>query len=63
MATDEQTVITAQAAAELLSISVQTLYKHAAAGRVPAKRLGGRWIFVREQLAEWLADTGESAGS
>lgn len=61
MAHSEQTVITAQAAAEMLGISVQTLYKHAAAGRIPARQLGKRWIFVHEQLTKWLSDTGSTS--
>lgn len=58
MAHNQTTRISALAAAELLGVSVQTLYRHAEAGAIPAKKLGRRWVFVREQLVAWLADTG-----
>ena len=53
----QPTRITAQAAAELIGVNVNTLYDYAKRGVVPAKRVAGgsnRWIFIREDLEAWL---------
>jgi excisionase family DNA binding protein len=41
-------------AAKMLGISIQTLYRGARAGEVPCRRVGRRFIFVREVLDDWL---------
>lgn len=42
------------AAAQDLGVSLPTLLRELAAGRVPARRIGRRWILSRRALAEWL---------
>ena len=45
-----------QEAADYLRISPDTLYKYAAAGFVPAFKLGNRWRFRRTGLDGWTAE-------
>lgn len=41
-------------AAAYLGISMDTLYKYAASGALPAFKLGNRWKFKRSKLDEWM---------
>lgn len=41
---DEQLAITPEEAAKRLSLGRSTVYKLIAAGELPARRLGGRWV-------------------
>lgn len=57
--TDQMTIITANQAAELLKIHRTTLYEQARAGTIPCRRIGRRFIFVREILVAWACGTDE----
>ena len=46
-----------QEAAGLMGLHRETLRQHAAAGRIPALKVGGCWRFRRQSLDDWL--TGE----
>ena len=46
--------LTTDEAAEYLKMSKDDLYHMAAAGEVPASKLGRRWRFHRDKLDEWL---------
>jgi excisionase family DNA binding protein len=48
------TLITADEAAELLGIHRTTLYDGARRGEIPCRRIGRRFVFVRETLLAWL---------
>ncbi len=49
-------LLNVQEARHLLRVSQNTLYRHAAAGRIPgALKIGGKWRFQRAILLEWLA--------
>ncbi|NOY83154.1 MAG: acetate--CoA ligase [Kiritimatiellaeota bacterium] len=47
-------VLTLDEAAAHLKLSKSTLYKLLQSGRIPAKKLGRRWRFSREDLEKWL---------
>jgi len=47
-------VLTAAEAAEILRLHVITLRELARQGRVPARKVGREWRFVRSQLERWL---------
>lgn len=47
-------LITLEEAASLLRLSRYTLYRMAAAGRIPALKAGRQWRFSRRDLHEWL---------
>lgn len=44
----------AQEAADMLKISVQSVRELAAAGNLPGARIGSAWVFVREDLIDWI---------
>lgn len=46
--------ITAKELAELLSVSKVTIFKHAAAGRIPSFRIGTCVRFDPRVIANWL---------
>jgi excisionase family DNA binding protein len=48
------TFIDANEAAALLGINRNTLYAAAKAGDVPCRRVGRKFLFVREVLIDWL---------
>lgn len=52
--------ITIEEAAALLGgvVTVKTLYRWAAEGRVPSIKLGGRRCFMRSALLAWVAAQG-----
>ncbi len=47
-------VLTLDEAATYLKVSTSTLYKLLQSGRIPARKLGRRWRFAREDLEQWL---------
>lgn len=52
-------VLTLKEAADLLKVSIYILGREARAGRIPARRVGGRWRFLRKKLAAWMEDEPE----
>jgi excisionase family DNA binding protein len=42
-------------AAAFLKISASTLQRKAASGEIPAKKIGKRWVFIREHLADFIS--------
>lgn len=48
------TVVGAREAAALLGIHHTTLYDAAKRGEIPCRRIGRRFLFVREALVDWL---------
>ena len=54
-------VLTAGEAAELLSVSVQTILRKARARQIPAARIGRQWRFSRSELLKWIEAGGEAA--
>lgn len=47
-------ILTIEEAAALLRCSTRTLQELAADGGVPAAMIGGKYLFVSEQLLDWL---------
>ena len=41
-------------AADYLGISVDTVYKHASTGHIPAFKMGNLWKFKKSKLDEWM---------
>ena len=56
------TVISAKEAAGLLGIHHTTLYDGARNGEIPCRRVGRRFIFIREALIEWLRGADRNQG-
>jgi len=47
-------VLTLEEASELLKLSRSTLYNLARRGKVPARKVGRSWRFVKLNLIRWL---------
>ena len=47
-------VLTAAEAAEILKLHVITVRELACRGKIPARKVGREWRFVRSQLERWL---------
>lgn len=54
MAAGEHDVLTAEEAAAYLRVSLKTLYRLAAAGKVPGQKVGRSWRFRRADLISFL---------
>lgn len=48
--------------AEYLGISRDTLYAYAAAGDIPAFKLGNRWRFKLSRVDEWMEAKSNGSG-
>jgi excisionase family DNA binding protein len=53
-------MLTAAQVAKMLKLRVETVYRHARLGRLPAIRVGGAWRFSEDELRRWLGNGGES---
>jgi excisionase family DNA binding protein len=47
-------VLGVEEVAELLGVSVATVQRRARDGKLPAVRVGRRWVFYRHVLEDWL---------
>lgn len=55
--------LTVQQAAELLHMNVKRVQGLARAGKLPASRVGRRWLFTREAIRRLLGAAGEAAAA
>lgn len=53
----EEEILDIEEAGEILKLSKTTLNKLASKGEIPASRIGKNWVFIRNQLFEWLRVT------
>ena len=51
------TVMTSVEAAEYLKMHVKTVCRLAKEGKIPAKKVGSEWRFLRPVLEQWLSET------
>ena len=54
---DTNQVMTSVEAAEYLKMHVKTVCRLAKEGKIPAKKVGSEWRFLRSVLDNWLAET------
>src|SRR5580658_6620251 len=54
-------VMTLAEAADFLRATEDAIEKMAAAGKLPARRVGDDWRFLRSALCSWLSECGASA--
>lgn len=57
------TVISADTVADLLGVHVQTVYTAAREGQIPCRRVGRRFVFVREVVERWLCESNHNASA
>lgn len=50
-------VMTSVEAAEYLKMHVKTVCRLAKEGKIPARKVGSEWRFLRSVLDNWLAET------
>jgi len=50
----EKKFLTIREAAELISFSVPAIKKMIAAGKIPCYKVGGKRLFDRDELIEWV---------
>lgn len=63
MASPTSDILTITEVAEYLKIAERTLYRLAAAKKIPAFKVGGTWRFPRADLDEWIKrQTSETLG-
>lgn len=56
-AAPESPCLTARQAAAYLHLNEKKLYELANSGEIPAARVGGKWLFPRRLLDDWLLET------
>ncbi|WP_409365315.1 helix-turn-helix domain-containing protein [Alicyclobacillus cycloheptanicus] len=49
-------ILTFEQVAELLEVSKNTLIRLLAEERIPARKVGRKWLFSREALIQWIAE-------
>ena len=54
-------ILTLVEAAELLLLPRSTVTRLAARGRIPARKVGKQWRFLRSQLTEWIREGGATS--
>ena len=54
-------ILTIREVADLLKINEKTVYKLAAAGKIPGVKVGGSWRFDRAGLLSWMKTGGHVA--
>jgi excisionase family DNA binding protein len=54
MTLNQVAVFTAQEAADYLKVALKTVRELAAAGKLPGRKVGKEWRFLKENLEKWL---------
>jgi excisionase family DNA binding protein len=55
-------ILTVKDVAEYLKVNERTVYRMAAAGTLPAFKVGASWRFKREEIELWIKDQHNRAG-
>jgi len=55
-------VLTAEEAARYLRLHVKSVHRLVKEGKIPGRKVGGRWRFHRDDLEEWLRKGRFSSG-
>jgi excisionase family DNA binding protein len=51
---DEGDILTLRQVAEFLKVTERTIYRLAAAKKIPAFKVGGTWRFSKAEITEWI---------
>ena len=51
---DEGDILTLRQVAEFLKVTERTIYRLAAAKKIPAFKVGGTWRFSKAESTEWI---------
>lgn len=59
--TSESRILTIKDVAEYLKVTERTIYRLAAAKKIPAFKVGGTWRFRTADINSWIADQTKTA--
>ncbi len=51
---DEGEILTLKQVADFLKVTERTIYRLAAAKKIPAFKVGGTWRFSKAEITEWI---------
>lgn len=51
---DEGEILTLKQVADFLKVTKRTIYRLAAAKKIPAFRVGGTWRFSKAEINQWI---------
>ena len=51
---DEGEILTLKQVADFLKVTERTIYRMAAAKKIPAFRVGGTWRFSKAEINQWI---------
>ena len=51
---DEGEILTLRQVADFLKVTERTIYRLAAAKKIPAFRVGGTWRFSKAEINQWI---------
>lgn len=46
--------LTLQQVADLLQVNPETVRRHAQAGKIPCAKIGTKWVFIEQDIAQYL---------
>jgi len=52
--TATETIISIRQVAEFMGVHERTVYRLANSGKIPGFKLGGKWLFDRALIRQWL---------
>lgn len=59
---DEGEILTLKQVADFLKVTERTIYRLAAAKKIPAFKVGGTWRFSRAEINQWIQRQQEEGG-
>ena len=51
---DEGEILTLKQVADFMKVTERTIYRQAAAKKIPAFRVGGTWRFSKAEINQWI---------
>lgn len=57
--TSKEAILTIKQVAEYLKVTERTIYRLAAAKKIPAFKVGGTWRFLRADIDNWIKKQSE----
>lgn len=60
---DEGEILTLKQVAEFLKVTERTIYRLAAAKKIPAFKVGGAWRFSKAEINQWIQRQSEGGKS
>ena len=55
-------ILTVKQVADYLKVNERTVYRMAAAGKIPAFKVGASWRFEQAEIAKWIKEKSNNSG-